>query len=315
MNITAEQIATEIRRHSRQLVRELTIVNGSYLDTGYTISQCHVMFELSLNTSLNLMELSEALLTDKSNTSRTVKKLVEIGLVNAEKVSTDQRQKRFSLTQRGVKALRGITSLANKQVETALENLSQQQRLRVIDGMQLYASALRNARMQADYAIRPIQKQDNSQVARVIRDVMTEYKAVGSGYSIGDAEVDDMYSHYRDQQSCFYVIVREGEVFGCGGIAPLQGGDQWTCELRKMYCRSEIRGIGLGRRLLMLLLQQARERGFRTCYLETLDRMWRANELYQRSGFKLLAGPLGQTGHRSCDRWYALDLQQPGEES
>jgi DNA-binding MarR family transcriptional regulator len=142
MNITAEQIATEIRRHSRQLVRELTIVNGSYLDTGYTISQCHVMFELSLNTSLNLMELSEALLTDKSNTSRTVKKLVEIGLVNAEKVSTDQRQKRFSLTQRGVKALRGITSLANKQVETALENLSQEQRLRVIDGMQLYASAL-----------------------------------------------------------------------------------------------------------------------------------------------------------------------------
>ena len=72
---------SQIRQHSRQLVRELDIVNGAYMGSGYTFSQCHVLFELSSHNSLNLMELADILLIDKSNTSRTVKKLVELELI------------------------------------------------------------------------------------------------------------------------------------------------------------------------------------------------------------------------------------------
>ena len=68
----------EIRQHSRQLVRELDLVKGSYLDTGYTFSQCHVLFELSVNKSLNLLAIADNLLIDKSNASRTVKQLTEL---------------------------------------------------------------------------------------------------------------------------------------------------------------------------------------------------------------------------------------------
>lgn len=309
MNPTVEPISSQIRQHARQLVRELNLVNSSYLDTGYTLSQCHVLFELSLTGPLSLMELADALLLDKSNTSRTVKKLVALGLVQVEKGLSDSRQRIFSLTSQGEKALRTTTTLANQQVERALENLNGQQQQTVIEGMQLYATALRKSRLQSDYTIRPIRRSDNSQVARVIRDVLTEFKAVGKGYSIGDSEIDDMYRSYRDQRSCYYVITSDRDrVVGCGGIAPLRGGGKSTCELRKMFFLSELRGIGMGRRLLMLLLDEARTRKYKKCYLETLDRMWRANELYKRSGFELLKKPLGKTGHCSCDRWYALDL-------
>jgi putative acetyltransferase len=254
------------------------------------------------------MELAENLLIDKSNTSRTVKKLVELGLVKTERVTSDNRQKLFGLTSKGEKALRSTIRLANKQVESALETLSEEEQAVVIQGVQLYANALRKSRLQSKYTVRLIQKQDNAQVARLIRNVMTEFRAVGEGYSIGDPEVDDIHGSYRTKRSCYYVIALDNKMVGCGGIGPLAGADKFTCELRKMFFLPETRGIGLGRRLLLLLMDEARKRDYRKCYLETLDRMWRANELYQKNGFQLLEEPIGNTGHGSCDRWYLLNL-------
>ena len=298
----------QIRHHARQLVRELDIVKGIYLDTGCTFSQCHVLFELSSRSSMNLMELADALLMDKSNTSRTVKKLTEMGLVQMEKVDADQRQKQFSLTREGDKVLRSATRLADERVARALQLLDQEQQSTVIEGLQLYAGALRKSRLQANYEIRSIQKKDNVQVARLIREVMTEFQAVGPGYSIDDPEVDDMYGNYRDRKSAYFVIVQNGQVAGGGGIGPLRGGDTDVCELRKMFFRPELRGLGMGQRLLQQLMNEARKRGYLRCYLETLDRMWQANQLYRRFGFQLLEQPRGQTGHTQCDRWYELEL-------
>ncbi|MGY8731685.1 MAG: bifunctional helix-turn-helix transcriptional regulator/GNAT family N-acetyltransferase, partial [Pirellulales bacterium] len=296
----------EVRQYSRQLVRELDLVKGSYLDTGYTFSQCHVLFELSVHKSLNLMAIAGNLLIDKSNTSRTVKQLVELGLITAESVASDNRQKLFSLTTKGAKALGSTLHLANKQVEDALNILSEEQQNVVVQGIQLYADALKKIRFQSQYTIRLIQKQDNDQVAHLIRTVMTEFRAVGAGYSIGDAEVDDMYGHYRDKRSCYYVITSGDRVVGCGGLGRLEVDNKFICELQKMFFLPEARGIGLGQRLLLLLLDDARTREYKKCYLETLDRMYQANELYQKNGFELLGKPMGTTGHDSCDRWYLL---------
>jgi putative acetyltransferase len=298
----------QIRQHTRQLVRELDVVKGVYMDTGYTFTQCHILFELSAHKALNLISLAENLLIDKSNTSRTVKKLVELELIKSEKVTSDNRQKLFSLTAKGQKVLRSTIGLANKQVENALDNLSEQQQAQAIQGMALYANALRKGRLQSNHVIRPIQKQDNAPVARLIREVMTEFQAVGNGYSIVDPEVDEMYASYNNNRSCYYVIVLDKEVVGCGGIAPLTGGDKFTCELRKMFFLTETRGLGLGRRLLLLLMNEARKRNHKKCYIETLDRMSLANDLYRESGFELLNRPIGNTGHSSCNRWYLMHL-------
>ena len=277
------------------------------MGTGYTFTQCHVLFELA-NKSIGLMELAEILLIDKSNTSRTVKQLVDLGLVKSEKKAADNRNKYFSLTAEGKKALQATVSLADVQVESALSNLTGEQQKTVIEGLQLYGNSLRKSRLQSQYQIRRIKKSDNPHVASVIRDVMTEFRAVGEGYSINDAEVDDIFGNYRDKNSCYFVIEDEGQVVGGAGIGPLVGGDSETCELRKMFFRPEVRGIGFGQRMLLLLMDEARKRGYKQCYLETLDRMKQANSLYTKNGFVLLKRAMGSTGHCSCDSWYLLNL-------
>lgn len=160
----------------------------------------------------------------------------------------------------------------------------------------------------SEYAMRPIQPGDNEQVARIIRRVMAEFGAVGEGYSIMDAEVDAMYEAYHNHRSAFFVIERQADVLGCGGIAPLAGGDEDTCELKKMYFLPELRGQGWGKRLSLHCLDEARKLGYRLCYLETVARMQQANQLYQRLGFQKLDKALGHTGHSSCETYYALEL-------
>lgn len=304
-----KETLSEVRRHGRQMVRELDVVRAGYMDSGYTLSQCHVLFELSAHPRLTLMELVEHLLIDKSNLSRVVKKLVDVELVKSVRDTADSRKKFFSLTGKGRKALRKVVKLAEDQMGGALNLLSEQEQQTVVAGLRLFASSLRKRRLQEGFQIRLVRKKDNPCVAEIIRSVMTEFEAVGEGYSINDPEVDDIYSNYNGKRQCYFVIEDpEGAVVGGGGVAQLRGGNKRTCELRKMFFLPQARGIGMGSRLLKLLLNRAREFEYRHCYLETLKRMESAVGLYLSHGFKPLDCSMGATGHDSCDCYYFLDL-------
>lgn len=159
--------------------------------------------------------------------------------------------------------------------------------------------------------IRPIRRSDNRAVAAIIRDVMAEFDCTGVGYSCHDPEVDEMYEAYSNQRSIFYVIEATGDVAGCGGIAPLAGaGDDITCELRKMYFRPQVRGLGLGLKLLRTCLSDAWNLEFRKCYIESVERMTSAISLYQKCGFERVDTPLGNTGHTTCDVCLVRELSE-----
>ena len=158
------------------------------------------------------------------------------------------------------------------------------------------------------FRIRPIEARDDAAMAGIIRTVMPEFGAVGHGFAINDPEVDWMSRAYAQPRSAYYVVEVEGLVLGGGGVAPLEGGDAETCELRKMYFLPQARGLGAGSALMATCLEAARGFGFRRCYLETLCGMDAAMRLYERSGFARIAEPLGATGHGGCNTFYLREL-------
>jgi putative acetyltransferase len=162
--------------------------------------------------------------------------------------------------------------------------------------------------MTVDTRIRPIEPSDDAAMSEVIRTVMQELGASGEGFEINDPEVDWMSRGYSQPRSAYFVVEREGVVLGGGGVAPLEGGDGGTCELRKMYFLPQARGLGAGSAMMERCLQAARGFGFTHCYLETLRGMDAAMRLYERSGFRRIATPLGATGHGGCNTFYLLDL-------
>jgi len=156
--------------------------------------------------------------------------------------------------------------------------------------------------------LRPVGPADRPALAAIIRRVMSEFGAGGTGFSIHDPEVDAIDRAYAGPRAAYFVVEEDGVVLGGAGIAPLAGADAETCELRKMYLLPAARGRGLGARLLERCLAAARERGFARCYLETFHTMADARALYESFGFIALAGPLGATGHFGCDAWLVREL-------
>jgi len=158
------------------------------------------------------------------------------------------------------------------------------------------------------FRIRPIESRDNAAIAAIIRAVMPEFNAVGEGFAINDPEVDWMQRIYSLPRSAYFVVEVAGKVLGGAGVAPLAGGEDHICELRKMYFLPALRGIGAGSAILTRCLETARGFGYTRCYLETLRGMNAAMKLYERNGFVRIDRPMGETGHRGCNTYYLRAL-------
>jgi putative acetyltransferase len=156
--------------------------------------------------------------------------------------------------------------------------------------------------------VRLVTNSDNAAVASIIRTVMPEFGAGGRGFAIHDTEVEDIHAAYSGPRAAYFVCELDGRVVGGGGVAPLQGGDENTCELKKMYFLPEGRGKGLGRKMVERCLSAAKDIGFEYCYLETFNTMKDAQVLYEKMGFDKIPGPLGNTGHFACDIFYRIKL-------
>jgi len=297
-----------IREASRQMVRELHLLDGNLCIGGFSFSECHLLTELESLGQATASELGERLVLDKSTMSRLVKGLLRKGFVAANRDPADGRRRLLSLTAKGRKGVRQVHKHSNQQVDRALDYVAPRERQQVVSGLSRYARALRYARAGYEFRIRSIRESDNPAVARIIRQVMTEFGAVGCGFSINDAEVDSMYQAYPAPGSAFFVVERRKKVLGCGGLGPLTGGQPGVCELRKMYFMPELRGTGLGTRLLGVILDAARTAGYTLCYLETLEGMHQARRLYAKQGFEPIDQALGNTGHSSCNRFMTLKL-------
>lgn len=158
------------------------------------------------------------------------------------------------------------------------------------------------------YIIREIEQKDNAQIATVIRNVLIEMGVPKVGTAYEDKALDIMFETYNKKNAIYFVIENHGKVIGGGGIAQLDNFMGNTCELQKMYFLPEARGKGLGAQMINKCLTKAKEFGFEQCYLETMPYMKAAKKLYQRNGFDFIDGPMGDTGHYSCNVWMIKKL-------
>jgi putative acetyltransferase len=159
------------------------------------------------------------------------------------------------------------------------------------------------------FVVRRIKEKDNKAIQKIIETVMTEFSAVGEGFSIMDPEVKSMFEFYSDDKSVFFIIETNGEIVGGAGVAQLRGDEENVCELKKMYILPKARGKGAGKKLMEECLKAAMNLGYKFCYLETLSNMESANILYEKHGFKRLQKPMGDTGHFGCNKWFLKEIQ------
>ena len=157
--------------------------------------------------------------------------------------------------------------------------------------------------------IRPIRLDDNMAIASVIRKVLAEFKANKPGTVFFDPTTDDLYQLFSKEDAMYFIAEADGEIVGGSGLYPTAGLPEGYCELVKLYLLPEMRGQGLGLKLMDKCFQKSIDLGFSHIYLETMPELRNAIGLYEKAGFSYLPGPLGQSGHFGCDIWMIKNLQ------
>jgi putative acetyltransferase len=151
--------------------------------------------------------------------------------------------------------------------------------------------------------VRNIEPADNKTLAEIVRSSLAEFGVDKPGTVYYDPTTDHLYELFQTVKSAYFVAVVNEEIVGGAGIFPSNGLPADTCELVKMYLKTNARGMGLGKLLIAKCLDTAREMGYTQVYLETMPELKKALSVYEKFGFYYLSGPMGNTGHFGCDRW------------
>jgi len=96
------------------------------------------------------------------------------------------------------------------------------------------------------------------------------------------AEATAALNEFLPPRGAFLIIRRSGEPVACGGIKPFEG----AAYIKRMWVSPNVRGLGLGKRLLHALEDKARALGYRTVCLETNKALIEAQQLYRASGYR-----------------------------
>lgn len=303
---TNAQPGSLLRTVSRHIVRQLGMLNSACGDLPLSPVQAHALIEIS-HGAISIKKLAEILNVDKSNASRAVTHLVSKGFAHTKSNPRDSRSLLAHLTPQGRRLLQKLDHQQNIIFDGILSQLSQTETQQIETAMTLYHKAIRRSQLQQGFSTRVIATADNPKMAEVIRDVSAEYGLTADkGYGVADPTLDSITEQYQADDACYWVIEKDGELLGGGGIAPLvldspSADPQRYCELQKMYFSPSLRGKGLAKRLAYQALDFAREQGFDACYLETTARLGEAVTLYESIGFQQIDSHMGDTGHDACE--------------
>jgi putative acetyltransferase len=160
----------------------------------------------------------------------------------------------------------------------------------------------------SDINTRRIIPADDTELAKIIRQTLTEFGVDRPGTVYYDETTDHLSDLFTISGSVYYVAAMNGKLLGGAGIYPTEGLPEHTCELVKMYLVPEARGMGLGTILINKSIEFARSAGYKQIYLETMPELKKALHTYARFGFQYLDGPIGNSGHFGCDVWMIKKL-------
>jgi ribosomal protein S18 acetylase RimI-like enzyme len=275
-----DQVAT-IRHFNRTITRRLGVLNEQYLGRDRPLVESRLLFEIGARGA-PVRELRERLGLDSGYVSRLLRALERKGLAATTRQSGQDGRARFArLTRSGHTELRRINALSDDLARSMLTPLAAGQAARLVSAMSEVDRLLRASAVE----ITAMDPQDSNAQWCLDRYFDELGSRFPGGYDRGVDAASDL-DDFRPPKGGILVAALFGEPVGCGAIrtfAPRIG------EIKRLWVSPEVRGLGVGRKLLEALERAARKRKMKAVRLDTHESLTEAQHLYRNSGYREIA--------------------------
>ena len=117
-----------------------------------------------------------------------------------------------------------------------------------------------------------------------VKDLFVEYvRSLGVSASL--REFHGLEDKYKGEGEALYIAFIDNKPAGC---VALRNVDNNKAAMKRLYVRPAFRHSSLGSNMAKLVVEDAREFGYKTLLLDSLPSMENAKELYTNLGFKKL---------------------------
>jgi DNA-binding MarR family transcriptional regulator/N-acetylglutamate synthase-like GNAT family acetyltransferase len=271
----AEHVA-QVRRFHRLVTQRAGALEDHFLGRDRPLGESRVLYEIGTGGA-DLRDLRARLELDSGYLSRLVQSLAAKGLVVVQSTGEDERVRRAELTTAGLAELEVMNRRSDETAQAILAPLSPQQRERLVEAMAEVQRLLRSSGIRI-VRVEPTTPEARWCVAQYFAELDRRFEqGFDPGQSIPADDADML-----PPRGAFLVASVEGEPVGCGAVKTLAPG---VGSLKRMWVAESARGLGLGRRVLAALEEEARALGLTTLRLETNRALTAAIQLYRSAGY------------------------------
>ncbi len=297
-----KEYINRIRAFNRYYTKLLGVLNKYYLESEFGLPEVRILQDVYLHPDRSSKDISGELNMDKGLLSRLLKQLEQKGYIYRKGTERDNRMGLINLTEKGCEVYRYLDAAAYQSVEETFAHLNDNQLQELINNMDSIYNTINN--METNFAvknietivIRAIEEEDNASIACVLRASVEEHDAPKVGTFYDDPHTDMMFQTFNIKDAAYWVVECNGEIFGGGGYYPTKGLPKGYVELSKFHFRPELRGKGVGKRLLELIEQRAIKAGYTHMYLVSYHQFGNAISMYEKYGYEHISSALDQSG-------------------
>jgi DNA-binding MarR family transcriptional regulator/GNAT superfamily N-acetyltransferase len=279
-----EDRAEVVRRFNRFYTRQIGVLHEHLLDSGFSLTEVRVLYELAHQPGLTSSDLCRELDLNAGYLSRVVTGFEQKELIVKTRASTDARAAQLELTKKGHAVFNPLNNASRREVVAMLERLSEPAQYQLVNAMGEIQSLL--GERAPNYILRDPQPGDMGWIVHRQAVLYAQEYGWNAEYEALVAEIVAKYVKEFDAASerC-WIAEKDGKVVGSVFVVRQ---DDVTAKLRLLYVDPCARGLGIGHRLVDECLRFARLAGYKKIVLWTNSVLTDARKIYEKAGFELI---------------------------
>jgi DNA-binding MarR family transcriptional regulator/GNAT superfamily N-acetyltransferase len=287
-----------VRRFNRAITQRIGALDDAYLSRGRSLGLSRLLWEIG-PAECEVRLLRARLGLDSGYFSRQLRRLEADRLVITDPDDGDARVRKVRLTRKGLAERAVLDSSSNELAASILTPLTEPQRDRLVTAMVDVERLILASQVQVEI-IDP-------------RDVDARYclrsyfEELGQRFDTGFDPAQSISASDEEMtlpNGLLLVANLLGAAVGCAALK--LHNDTQIAEVKRMWVAADVRGLGLGRRLLERLSTEAASRGMLILRLETNRSLFEAKQLYQSAGF-VEVEPFNNEPY--AHHWFQKDLR------